>query len=48
MSENESLKENIIYNLIVKDVLKEHYDWKKNVIIIYIYPFIFIVQIMIK
>jgi len=29
MSEDELLKENIIYNLIVKDVLKEHYDWKK-------------------
>ena len=28
MSENELLKQNIIYDLIVKKNLKEYYDWK--------------------
>jgi hypothetical protein len=28
MSENELLKQNIIYDLIVTNNLKEHYDWK--------------------
>ena len=29
MSENELLKQNIIYDLIVTKNLKEYYDWKE-------------------
>lgn len=29
MSENDLLKKNIIYDLIVTNNLKEYYDWKK-------------------
>ena len=28
MSENELLKQNILYDLIVTKNLKEHYDWR--------------------